>query len=462
MSKGLRRRDFILGAGVLGVSLSFGLGNAVTERAETDSPNVRPNIDVLSTNPVRLGALEAAIKEMQDRSAKDPNDPKGWLVNAKAHADYCSVPNVNDPSQIHFCWWFLPWHRAYLSITEQKLQALSGDKTISLPYWNWSSNRQIPAAFSRSGSPLAKAIRYTPNRQLIGSEVDADAKLRVGALEAKIFLATSPAEIGSSFGGIARPNLAEKYGNNRIEGVPHGPIHNYVGGENQQGNIGDMTDFETAGRDPIFFAHHGNLDRLWEIWRLDPKHKAEEPATEAFLKHEFPFTWLDGTIVTVSVEKVLDTRQLGYEYDSLNVLSQNFHATMAENLKGNPELPPVAVATVSMPKIPLALSNRPVRYGLEINGITPPERPMTIEVQVKPVGTVGKSGVTIGTFAAVRSGGRIVFPDTNLSFDMSEAMRRFPGSQFTVWLVPLTLGTNQRPYPPLAYKAIRIRITPVQ
>jgi Common central domain of tyrosinase len=45
----------------------------------------------------------------------------------------------------------------------------------------------------------------------------------------------------------------------------HGPIHVYVGGVNGQGDPGDMTDFETAGRDPIFFAHHANLDRLWEI-----------------------------------------------------------------------------------------------------------------------------------------------------------------------------------------------------
>jgi Common central domain of tyrosinase len=52
---------------------------------------------------------------------------------------------------------------------------------------------------------------------------------------------------------------------------------------------GDMTDFETAGRNPIFFAHHGNLDRLWEIWRKNAANKATEPQTDAFLKHSFVF-----------------------------------------------------------------------------------------------------------------------------------------------------------------------------
>ena len=84
----------LLGLAYSELAFAFGLGNAPSVRADADSPNVRQDIDVLSTDPVRLGALEAAIKEMQDRSAKDPNDPKGWLVNAKAHADFCSVPNV--------------------------------------------------------------------------------------------------------------------------------------------------------------------------------------------------------------------------------------------------------------------------------------------------------------------------------------------------------------------------------
>jgi hypothetical protein len=47
--------------------------------------------------------LEGAIQKMMDRSRKNAKDPKGWLVNAKAHLDFCATPGTNGPNQVHFC-----------------------------------------------------------------------------------------------------------------------------------------------------------------------------------------------------------------------------------------------------------------------------------------------------------------------------------------------------------------------
>jgi hypothetical protein len=49
-----------------------------------------------------------------------------------------------------------------------------------------------------------------------------------------------------------------------LEGQPHNLVHNNVGGV-QTGHVGFMTEF-LSPVDPIFFLHHGNIDRIWDIW----------------------------------------------------------------------------------------------------------------------------------------------------------------------------------------------------
>jgi tyrosinase len=34
------------------------------------------------------------------------------------------------------------------------------------------------------------------------------------------------------------------------------------------GSLGDMSDVTTAGYDPIFFAHHCVIDRVWYLWQV--------------------------------------------------------------------------------------------------------------------------------------------------------------------------------------------------
>src|SRR3974390_392994 len=107
------RRDMLAGppalagAAALG-SATFALGQALAQPA--DLP-VRRDIATFPQDDPQIAKFAAAVQEMMDRSARDPNDPKGWLVNANAHATFCAVPGPADPDQIHYCYWFLSWHR---------------------------------------------------------------------------------------------------------------------------------------------------------------------------------------------------------------------------------------------------------------------------------------------------------------------------------------------------------------
>lgn len=57
-----------------------------------------------------------------------------------------------------------------------------------------------------------------------------------------------------------------------LEGLPHNLVHNYIGGSPplDPGPYGNMTNF-LSPVDPIFFLHHSNMDRLWDVWERKQK-----------------------------------------------------------------------------------------------------------------------------------------------------------------------------------------------
>jgi tyrosinase len=57
-----------------------------------------------------------------------------------------------------------------------------------------------------------------------------------------------------------------------LEGMPHNLVHNCIGGVGplDPGPYGNMTNF-LSPVDPIFFLHHANMDRLWDVWTRKQK-----------------------------------------------------------------------------------------------------------------------------------------------------------------------------------------------
>jgi hypothetical protein len=437
---------------LLGGAAAVAAGATLASRAETVA--VRQDVADAARSPQRLARLDAAIGEMQRRSERNPHDPKGWRAHALDHHAVCAAVSNADDAQVHGGWWFLPWHRAFLAVTEWKLRAISGDPELTLPYWNWSSDRSIPEVFSRTESALARAVRHTPDRTLMPVEVDhlvhdaSLARLGVAGLGASAFQARTREEIPVCFGGIAKPNAGQWHGRSRLETVPHNAIHSYIGGEAPDGALGDMTELSTAALDPLFYAHHGNLDRLWEIWRADPTRKATEPRDDAFLQHRFPFLWLDGTIVTVSVADTLDTRRLGYVYDSLSVFRGG----------GPPAGAPVAPAKQRQPLASetLRVPRGPGSRTLRISGVMQADRPMSVEIAVARPGDPA-SAISVGAFACGRThGSAAVSPDTEPRYDVSAAVQLLGTPSVSVTVLPLPLGSEPRQPPPFTYAGMAI------
>jgi polyphenol oxidase len=67
-----------------------------------------------------------------------------------------------------------------------------------------------------------------------------------------------------------------------LEFGPHGGIHLWVGDPIFRDPVGtpDMGVLSTASRDPIFFAHHGNIDRFWDLWLARQPGRTNPPAPD--------------------------------------------------------------------------------------------------------------------------------------------------------------------------------------
>ena len=71
--------------------------------------------------------------------------------------------------------------------------------------------------------------------------------------------------------------------NGSLESLPHNVIHGAIGGVAPNGNPNDWRDLGlmsmpiTAALDPIFWLHHANIDRLWNVWLRDMQEQHENP-----------------------------------------------------------------------------------------------------------------------------------------------------------------------------------------
>jgi tyrosinase len=294
---------------------------------------IRRNVLQLPSGDQTLLWYGRAIGEMRKRPITDPTS---WRFQAAIHdylrsSDPLAVQREKLPALTirrrfwaqcqHGSWFFLPWHRMYLHFFEQIVAAavvqLGGPRDWALPYWNYSaaaSSRLLPPAFRNPTLPDS-----TPNHLYV-AERDPDCNAgRQFADERDVALQTALTQAGFSssnadnFGGFPTNFSHNGPGPGRLERVPHGTIHVAVGGP-----TGWMGGFNTAGLDPIFWLHHANIDRLWQVW-LNRDSGHQNPNSLQWLSRT-AFSFYDATqqVVTLRGSDVVDTSALDYTYDDVS------------------------------------------------------------------------------------------------------------------------------------------------
>ncbi|MBC7964675.1 MAG: tyrosinase family protein, partial [Fuerstia sp.] len=302
------RRGF-LAAGGAALAMSRASFGAV--RSQPKAKYTRVNLN----SPEAIPMLASYNKAVTVMLQLPPTDARNWYRNAFIHLLDC--PHGN--------WWFLPWHRGYIGWFEQTCRELSGDPNFAFPYWDWTAEQVhgtlgIPASFSQDNalnpsndlfiksydtfkaafeSPTqefykglnmdqldALAVRYegqpdtqnTPEGFWKSAEpawfgtsprnpdFDQPTKIAVSPETIKAALRTKTFSVAgvSGFGSGEAPQHSNSIRQSQgiLESQPHNLIHNATGGP---GPEGFMTEFFSPV-DPIFFMHHSNIDRLWDVW----------------------------------------------------------------------------------------------------------------------------------------------------------------------------------------------------
>ncbi|TKY59310.1 Polyphenol oxidase A1 [Spatholobus suberectus] len=296
---------------------------------------VRPAAHLV--NDVYLAKYKEALKRMK---ALSPDDPRNFTQQANVHCAYCdgAYNQVGYPDldlQVHNSWLFFPYHRWYLYFYERILGSLIGDPTFALPFWNWDNPKggmTIPSIHTDKNSPLYDPLRNLGHQPptLIDLDYnrkdDDDPSASENVNDQIVSNLTIMYRNVVSSGKLPRLFLGNPYragddpdpGAGSLENVPHAPVHSWTG-DKRKSHRENMGIFYSAARDPIFYSHHANVDRMWNIWKTIPGGKRRDFTDPDWLESGFLFYDENKSLVRVKVKDSLDTRKLGYVYQDVDI-----------------------------------------------------------------------------------------------------------------------------------------------
>jgi tyrosinase len=255
-------------------------------------------LEVGEESTPHMKAFRAAMAAAEDRS---DNQGYNWIAGFHgAPGWYCWHHQFSPrtPLQARL---FLPWHRAYLWWLEQALQDRAvdlpeelSDVDIALPWWDWTAVPTIPPAYEAANAggernPLSGSQASVPSAN---PPID-HMTVRAPGSNPRARLPRHDEIFDEQTGVIVDTDWASF--SDRLENF-HDHVHGWVGG--------DMSDQTTAAFDPVFFAHHCMIDRIWYLWQVEHGNGG------------IPQDLLDLGLIPFGkrVRDVLDVQRLGYEY----------------------------------------------------------------------------------------------------------------------------------------------------
>jgi|GEM_PF-1973600 len=313
------RRGFIRQVITIGpVAMTFWLDPKLLWAAECAKSD--PNLDCTLPAPPpatrfipsepRIGTRFSAAEMAQPGMAKQlqafrdaiclvrnlpPTDLISWTKLVAQHCTRCAPSNT---SNVHYNWQFPTWHRGLLYFLERQLRIMSKNDNVRLVYWDWENpnSRVLPSIYAPKDQPLYWANRYLGPKTFPLSDDDTNVQ---PLLSLKSFEAFG----GTQFQRTPTPALYSG---------PHANVHNAFADPDEKGIQGDMANLQYSPRDPVFYAHHGNIDRVWSSWAALSGRQNPDFGDAKVYFYDENRKWR-----YVLMNDLRDTRKLGYQYSSL-------------------------------------------------------------------------------------------------------------------------------------------------
>lgn len=453
-------------------------------KPNTDLP-VRVRKSAFELSAAEVNRLKAAYAALRKLTQTSPSDPRGWLRQGYVHCWYCGGgSNDQEGEAIHFSWWFFPWHRAYLYFHERILCKLIKDDTLALPYWDWDTQTRqtFPSIYgdpNDKSNPLYDMLRSAKPGNAISTTAVSKSIMNkaMNAPNNNLFMGTQTGTAGA------------------VENQPHGPVHVWTGDVTMQNSNNDMGILATAAQDPVFFSHHANIDRLWNVWLgLASTHKNFTSPT--WTTHPWQFYDENSVWTQIQVSDVLNAEaSLRYTWQQPSkppIWTFTQHkvplAATAPTAAAAPEEPPLLVANapsgMALGTAPLTQSvavpadrmqrfaalqaDSPPQYTLHIEGIqTPPNAQVMFNVYLNLPDANAKTGDDVPNFVGLvtvlaKSKEMMTHNHAaaNAAFDITDVLGKVTKADSTnlsVTLVPTAAGVAPEKASGTTFKRIYIQ-----
>ncbi|WP_368856463.1 tyrosinase family protein, partial [Acinetobacter indicus] len=192
-------------------------------------------------------------------------------------------------------------------------------------FWNWDAPKgmQMPSMYEDSNSPLYDPLRDAPHRRPtlidLNYHLNADPNNQQVPINQQVAInltimhrqmissgKTACLFLGTPYrAGEVDPIQAAGC----IEHVPHNTVHDWTG-DRLKDHHENMGHFYSAARDPIFYAHHSNLDRMWTIWKNLPGGNRHNFNVQYWLDTRFIFYDENKQLMRVKLRDCLNNEEL--------------------------------------------------------------------------------------------------------------------------------------------------------